>query len=140
METQEVLPPVTDPKAQVRALDRVMAAVVEEFGADYVYQRSMRPERSHLPGCWYVNTTGDGPDCLVGQVLHRFGWTLQDLDRIEGVGVEVDLTPAGMTDLSRQARVYLGQAQGTQDSGEPWGTALVEARQLMLREYGIELP
>jgi hypothetical protein len=62
------------------------------------------------------------PSCLVGHVLHRVGFSLALLeylgeDSIDGCAVVADET----------ARKILGSAQGEQDGGLPWATALQSA-------------
>lgn len=105
--------------------------VVEEVGEDHRYQQVPSPSSdAGSAGCRYEYN--GAPSCLVGHVLHRAGWplsALQDLDT-RGVGAEelyyVEL-PDGTPGVTQGAARVLNRAQGRQDLGDTWGTALEAA-------------
>lgn len=107
-----------------RTID-LLREIVEERGSDYVYPG--QPARSDVPGvlCYYVNADGT-PGCIVAQVLHRNGTTLQQLAKHEGETPfsEPFVSAFGLTfDVSN----ILKAAQGIQDDGYTWGAALAAA-------------
>lgn len=127
MET-ETLAPANDPRAQVKQIVTTMKAVVDEYGRDYVYHRRINALGQAV--CWYVNATGDGPDCLAGHVLHRLGVSLEQLRDSEHNPVET----ASDYRLSDEAAYVLSRAQSLQDGGGTWGHAYDQAY-LIARHY-----
>lgn len=96
--------------------------VVAEFGEDYVYPESVKVSEYEAtpPTCVYVHD--DKPSCLVGQILHKYGVSLEALSLNEFRGA---WTVSGtLADADDKARFFLSSAQDSQDKGEPWGTAV----------------
>jgi hypothetical protein len=107
-------------------VDPILDALVEEYGADYVY-----PEADN--GCLYVR---DGaPSCIIGHVYNRLGVPLEVLAANEfttasevahrALGVDIYNNEGG--DFIPIAR-YLDRIQREQDSTIPWGQAVESAR------------
>jgi hypothetical protein len=97
--------------------------VVAEFGEDYLYPEDHKRgeiERDGISSCVYVH---DGkPSCLVGQILHKHGVSLEDLAANEFQGAwSVSERYAG---ADYHAKFFLDVAQGKQDSGMSWGEAV----------------
>lgn len=122
------------------AVVETLNALVEEFGADYMYEQ---PAES---GGLCVNTNIDGtPSCIVGHVigrlspddlarLHAKEWS-EDWDR-EGdeatlyagewaVNALQDVVPT--LTIQPDALAVLKVVQGLQDTGSPWGVAVEKA-------------
>lgn len=99
---------------------RLMEAVVNKMGADYVY-----PEREL--GCQYVR---DGqPSCIVGHVLVEAGVPVDEIGKHEGRSawaMAPDVTPWG--DKGTPVIEALDAAQHAQDTGSTWGEALARFR------------
>lgn len=106
----------------------VANAVVEEFGANYVYP-------DYMDGCVYVK--GNKPSCLVGHVLHRLGVDLISFANEEshydgdanGRAIDalwVTVEEYGVS-FSPLARGFLMDIQADQDSGCTWGDAVEQA-------------
>lgn len=132
----EALLPADDWEAQTRQVLRVLAQVVADFGPDHVNPQTVRVSESGFvsgPECWYVNASGDGPDCLVGQVLYRLGIPLADMRECEGRGP----WEASGKRLSHEAAGVLGMAQHVQDGGGTWGEALDTAIAYARIHFGI---
>lgn len=96
--------------------------IVAGFGEDYKYPVAHRvPETgSTIPTCVYVHE-GE-PSCLVGQILHRHGVSLDMLSQHEFEGAwTVAFQLASADD---KARGFLLAAQTAQDRGQTWGEAV----------------
>jgi hypothetical protein len=113
----------------------LLREVVAESGPDYKYTISEMPSGARL--CRYVV---DGqPSCLVARALHRAGFTLSDLERMDthviGIstllmdpvrnGVVADLRSRFTADAIR----IFAAAQRKQDSMRTWGVALAAAEE-----------
>lgn len=95
--------------------------IVAEKGEDYVYRR---PSEAH--GARYVHVSLPEPGCLIGHILHRFGVPLISLLEQEHLSVDRLLTSLRICADSRIVQ-WLLRAQGLQDAGVQWGTALRHA-------------
>ncbi len=97
--------------------------VVYEAGDDFVYEP--------MEGCNYFvnrNTTPE-PSCLIGQVLHRLGFSA---DEVQEVGADTVLSELGFpSDTVTAATV----AQQLQDQRVPWGIC---ASAFRATEYALE--
>jgi hypothetical protein len=109
-----------------RGLD-VMREVVAEFGDDYNYRGA------------YAYVDGDGPSCLIAQVVHRLGLSVEALAtwNQEVVDDSPNKRPGWANDLAPAVLRAFGTAQAIQDErqkgrygGHSWGEAL----------YGAEYP
>lgn len=97
--------------------------VVTEFGKGYIYPES---HKKHFPGnqvasCMYVHD--EKPSCLVGQILHRHGVSLEILKTYENIGayrVTGEVTSTEDPDVLG----FLSALQSRQDDGNSWGSAL----------------
>lgn len=121
-----------DNRAQVFQVLHVMEEVVREFGPGHRYQRRGHTTYSK---CYYLNEAGDGPDCLIGQVLWRFGVSAEELGDIEHMSIpltvygDVDSSlPDAFRGFCLDSRKVMDAAQGAQDIGDAWDQALTEAR------------
>lgn len=103
----------------------IAAEVVAEFGEDYIYPESHKvlfPNQEQAT-CVYVH---DGkPSCLVGQILHRHGVSLEELALRENIG-GFSVTEA-TTDTEGHVSSFLSNMQWRQDEGWTWGAALDSA-------------
>ena len=114
-----------------------LEAAVNGRGEDYTY-----PQNWKIPGrrdqgsmiCAYVHQTNGKtpePGCIAGDVAHRLGADLRDLSRYEGkpaswVYRELFTITDGNTMGVLNA---IDAAQSTQDEGDDWGAARIDARQ-----------
>lgn len=111
--------------------NRLLDEAVAEKGADFVYvppgYTLADVGNIDASECKYVH--GNQCGCLVGEVFHRAGASLQSLHRVEGlapsepelqnrIGVQVDAVTGEL----------LCAVQAKQDSGAPWGEAVRLAR------------
>lgn len=111
----------------------LLANVVAEHGVGHVYEKIAEDDR--FPACMYVQRDEEGkdcPSCLVGHVMHRFGVPLEALRRSNRDGVytlslDIDRDPDLPFGISNGAATVLGEAQNSQDEGDPWGIALAKA-------------
>lgn len=114
---------------------RLMADVVAEFGGGHVYKRVPSQGPCNSDGCLYLQKDKDGndcPSCLVGHVLARWGLPLDLLSRWNGLTAyslaqEMRHDNGVAFEILDEAVELLVVAQESQDSGEPWGTALAKA-------------
>lgn len=96
--------------------------VVAEFGEEYTYPASHKraESESSIPSCVYVH---EGcPSCLVGQILHRHGVSLDELAKNEFRGawfIAEDLAGA-----DAKTRLFLDTVQDKQDGGATWAQAV----------------
>ena len=94
---------------------------------DYVYE-------SPNPGeCYYFHRTEGGwePGCIVGHVFARYGFDhmdgwMTDYGRANSEAVK-ELIENGLLVVSERAARILSIAQGNQDNGVSWGTAVKAA-------------
>lgn len=119
---------------QVRAeLERI----VQEKGADYVYEHVSTPLDNPIEGsceCFYADPNTGEPSCLVGRVFASLIPDLfEELSRHEGVWgysraveelYETSVGPLIREYLPPEAAEGLNSAQSAQDAGRTWGTAL----------------
>ncbi|MFI2909437.1 hypothetical protein ACG2OD_14425 [Streptomyces sp. PDY-4] len=78
-------------------------------------------------GCFYVHNNDDGTKsagCIVGQVLHRLGVSLEDLSKGETYSANAAVALAGVQGVSEDVVYFLRMVQSRQDRGTPWGEAL----------------
>lgn len=117
-----------------RALD-VMGEVVAEFGREYVYPRAN--------GCRYVHRDWQGdrdtveaprkvPSCLIGQVLHRLGLSLEIMEERDEAPLDGAIAAWTELGLARGTIRAFSRAQTLQDRGDTWGNAYDEAVQVQL--------
>lgn len=97
---------------------------------DYVY-RSPEGYDTSNPEYYCAYTHNGCPDCLIGVCLHKAGVTVEQLahlpeNRVYDQEVRALLAGYGYP-LDSAAVEVLGEAQISQDSGEPWGKALATA-------------
>ena len=91
--------------------------------------------------CSYADTFA--PSCLVGHILHRLGWSvdeLYELDCVDGLSGPMPilwLKNHGFVDLELNAGDYLAYLQNAQDGGQTWSRAL-EIAETRLRETSAE--
>lgn len=117
-----------------RALELLIDVV--DGNENYVYEKlPVGPDASEK--CVYAH---DGqPSCLVGQVLFRAGWTVEEIAALDPKwdsdtlqpygGYSADEIPGYFPDrMTHVAGQILAGAQGAQDTGSPWGVALEAAR------------
>lgn len=81
--------------------------------------------------CTYVRN-GE-PDCIVGRVLHRLGWTVEELESYDGDGLGTTITHLmdhEVLEVEVEPAVYrfLDRLQSEQDCKTPWGKALEFAK------------
>lgn len=98
-------------------LATAVAAVVQEAGYDYVYERK-RSDYGSSPACLYV--WNGKPDCFVGRVLHRLGLPLEELATFESLAAYAvcERVVPGTTQAQREALTW---AQNASDQGAAWG-------------------
>jgi hypothetical protein len=107
-----------------RALQLLREVVAER--PDYVYQK---------PGRYCVYAVGDQPSCIVGHVLARAGFPVDQLAGVQGnVTVLVQDHPGW---LGRDARSILAAAQHVQDPGEETWSAALAAAELKATDLGV---
>lgn len=103
----------------------IATEVVEEFGENYVYPKEHKvkfPDSSE-PTCVYVHE--GKPSCMVGQILHRHGVSLEELASYENRGA---YSVAWLTTTCGEyAPSFLSAIQRRQDRGQSWGVALEQA-------------
>lgn len=105
----------------------LLREVVDEFGRDYVYKCPHADD-----SCLYVHKVEDGfdetkPGCIVAQVLHRAGVSLEYMERHEGRGANIllfALENDAMLSISSKSAYALRNIQCDQDLGISWGEAL----------------
>lgn len=98
-------------------------AAVQAAGPDFTYRSLPGPDDTAK--CWYVY--GGQPSCLVGQVLHRLGVSVEMLSTLEDRSVRAAvrvLADHGVLTLSSETIIALRVAQAKQDGGSSWGEAL----------------
>lgn len=115
-----------------------LRGVVAEFGPNYVY-----PPAAENMYCqyWHGNPDGgdlyakDEPGCIVGQVLHRLGWSKEDLQEANSCGaINPDWVHLYFADrIEDSAMAVFWAAQRLQDGGKPWGEALAAAEEAYSR-------
>lgn len=126
----------TKPLAALDALD-LAKQVVAERGEDYVYvnQRGQKAGSVVSEGvgilgtadCSYVHRLPNSelvPGCIVGNVLARWGVSLEVLTSYEACSIGTFGQDAGFAD--EWATDILAMMQTTQDQGGTWGQALAE--------------
>lgn len=96
--------------------------VVAEFGEEYTYPASHKrlEHADGVPSCVYVHE--GRPSCLVSQILHRHGVSLDELANNEFRGawfVAGDLAGA-----DAKTRLFLDVVQSNQDGGTTWAQAV----------------
>lgn len=114
-----------------------LASIVDEYGADHVYERAGA-------ACYYSNEDGT-PSCIVGHIIYRLepdvfqqihGWEWADGEypdscavfNLGDEGFELDYESEAEAEFLIGA---LGQGQGAQDSGRAWGEAEDTIRAVM---------
>ncbi len=106
---------------------RPMAVEIVSDRPDHVYQL-----QSTTGECKY--TQGGSPDCLIGQILFRLGYSIEDLERFDICYLGTDhgtdiasLINYGFVSADDSAREYMSILQANQDLGVTWGDALKRA-------------
>lgn len=111
------MPEILDATTALRLLEEVVA----DFGEDYIDPTS--DENGGACSYW----EGNMPGCIVGQVLHRHGYSdldLQCFDAWGAVGIDENWPDI----LLEGGASILSAAQVLQDTGHSWGEALKAAR------------
>jgi hypothetical protein len=137
-------------RAQVLEVLGHLRDVVEEFGANHVYQRPPQAtdedDEDDVAECWYVHADAAGnliPGCLAGHVLARMGVSLamlQEYERMNINNMSLDPRSPVATLLRKPAQVILQTAQGHQDDDGTWGFAYELAKEKAWATYGIVAP
>lgn len=114
--------------------------LVEEFGTDYIYIGSYRPEQPDVMVCSY--TIDEYPSCLVGQIFARNGVPISVIKSAEGNG------PGPTMNLFRELGVldhdddglipFLTKAQILQDQGLTWEIATADAHRYATKQMRAE--
>lgn len=105
----------------------LLREIVDEFGRDYVYKWPHAAD-----ACLYVHKVEDGfdetkPGCIVAQVLHRAGVSLEYMEGYEGRGANIllfALENDAALSVSSQSAWALRNIQQDQDLGVSWGEAV----------------
>lgn len=119
--------------------DRALPAltkVVEEAGADYVYQPVSREEDEYPSGaCLYAHNSK--PSCGVGRALVELGWTVQELEDFDSTGGMTfgGLTGEALIECDNKTLALFDVFQTHQDQKVPWGTAFNRAKREAERQY-----
>lgn len=119
------MPEILEATEALRLLDEV----VEQFGEDYVDPSA----RDSIEVCRYWSQDKTG--CIVGQVLHRHGYSDADIGGLDGQGAVYNL-PTRRLMFTEKALAILSAAQGFQDQAQSWGAARLQARRVAL-ELGV---
>lgn len=110
---------------EARAMELLREVVAER--PDYVDPNASRG------GCMYLEYDSDGgpvaPSCIVGHVLYRHGWTLDNLWSREITN------PSQFEEIDVRAAMRLSVAQEAQDEGRTWATALMMAETYRHKSY-----
>lgn len=110
------------PLTMGRAKELLAQAVAEKpEGFFYTDHDGVRGSLAAVADCRYINQTGDGPDCIVGTVLHANGVSLDELYAKEG-GPVSDLPRQWFADV--ETRNLLQSIQSYQDNGWTWAGAV----------------
>lgn len=113
------------PQQQIGVVLYVMQEIVAEVGRDFVYVQN-------VGYCTYYHKTNGCADCLIGRVLAKLGWSLQELRAVDEVtdggpnGSSIG-NPEVFPEIPRETRIVLKTAQYDQDTGNTWGLALDDA-------------
>lgn len=107
----------------------LLAVIVAEYGEDYAYEKPW-PHTT----CRYVHISADGeltPGCIVGVLLHKFGFELERLHRVLLNPVfpyfhDLKIMEPEFT-FEPQVRELLQDVQFRQDAGVAWSQAVREA-------------
>ncbi len=105
---------------------RLAKEVVTEHGPENAYSR---PEGGFNSGsCVYI---ADGkPSCIVGQILHRAGWTTELLSDVQVNATRIEAAYSNMFDKNDEYVItdrtvrFLEVMQDLQDEGYAWGKCL----------------
>lgn len=101
-----------------------MTAVVEEAGPSFVYPR--RPTR-HACNTKCVYVYEGNPDCLIGKVLVKLGFTVDDLIDLHNHRASVSFKLGVFKNFTESALRSMDIAQRAQDEGLPWDRCLMIA-------------
>jgi hypothetical protein len=125
--------PTPDHVSDIRKVLRTLSEVVQEFGEDYVYNRTC----SNKFYCKYVTEAGE-PDCIAAQVLTRLGVSTAYLAARELKGCnEAVFFDNGV--VGKEALNVLREAQMMQDIRNSWGKARDSAFAYARDRYGVTL-
>jgi hypothetical protein len=105
----------------VELLDKVI-----EGREDFVYGQEFPFEDTGTTSCRYV--VNDCPACLVAQVLHNLGVSIDELKEIEGMVIRSAPLPDWLV-MTPVARLVLSRAQTKQDDDYSWGDAVKVAKE-----------
>lgn len=108
---------------------RLLDEAIAERGEDYVDPRAASLGGRCVYRTYHFNDeTPDGPDCGVGCVLFKHGYTLEDLEALDdandGIGIPacaINSVIPGV--LTLEAQEFLQDFQAKQDQGATWGKA-----------------
>jgi hypothetical protein len=102
--------------------------IVNEYGADHVYEKH---SDSDVSRCLYV-WKGE-PDCIIGKLLVKLGFTVGNLYSIEGESAAEAFNKLYGLDIDMLRRrdwpkviQLVWDVQSRQDGGMPWGRAVSE--------------
>lgn len=129
MTTTDTKVDLSDAKAMFAALERV----VEERGADYVYEKQpdARPGWAGNFRCLYVHEGEDGtrePGCAIGLLVQQVTGTLDEF-KSEGMSASLVLTNLRVTTGGYTLGAQIAnEFQIKQDKGMPYGEALEHVR------------
>lgn len=108
-------------RAEVRELLR---EIVAEFPPGYTYEQvPCFLDGTGVTGCIY--TVEGQPSCLVGQLLHRLGVQVPEVDQMHPIDLLLRNQRAYLKGLfADDVILYLGDVQRYQDSGASWSECL----------------
>ena len=128
----------------VESVLKSLDELVEEYGAAHRYQRHSGDDG---PGCLYAKVV-DGepvPDCIVGHVLVRHGFPVEELlfkrgrdgKVVNKYGVHsisdnlLKMIQEGLATAERGVVLLLDGVQSNQDWGMPWDDAVEKAKTVL---------
>lgn len=120
-------------------ISNALEEIVNEYGADYVYERPEKDEYGTTTGsCLYVHHLKDGryvPGCIIGHLLVRLGEISMESfpgTRANGLTVTAFLNGYSRENLREEftvkARTLMTRVQEQQDAGDTWGKSLEYGR------------
>jgi hypothetical protein len=119
------------PAATKPLIDNLVGKVRELASArpDNVYRAGPSGQSSPPTKCTYLGgTCTDGTvGCLVGQALLAIGYTAEQLQPVDQLGIEEaieKMLPCELTDDEYDKVRWLESAQNAQDNGSPWKEAV----------------
>jgi hypothetical protein len=122
-----------------------MTSVVSEFGTGYVYKDHYTScanfvlPSGQLPYGIFPDSAATHPACIVGKIMHRLDFTINECGN-GSVGSTVEKLRQNGVEVTPGAAIVLAAAQGVQDNGGTWGVSLNAAQRVFdtLHVVGIE--